>query len=263
MTNDEYHAARGTSSSHIKDVIEQSLLHYWYNHERPDREPVEKKAFDFGTATHTAVLEPDLLSQVIVEAPAFNLRTKEGKTLRDEFAAEHAGKIVLVPEEFEAVHKIRDRVHSHPVAAGLLTGGRAEQSFFATDPETGELIKCRPDYLHANGFAMIDVKSTKNAAPAAFGKDCANYHYDISVPWYFDVLHALYGATPDHFIFLAIEKEPPYAIGIYYAQPHDIERARTAARRNFLRIVDARRKNHWPDYAESVEPLVLPAWLKR
>lgn len=263
MTNDEYHAAPGTSSSHIKDVIDQSLLHYWYNHVRQDREPVQTEAFNFGTATHTAILEPDLLESTIVKAPAFNLRTKEGKTLRDDFAAEHAGKIVLVPEEYVAVLTIRDRVHTHPVAAGLLTGGRAEQSFFATDPETGELIKCRPDYLQSSGFAMIDVKSTKNAAPASFAKDCANYHYDISVPWYFDVLKALYGETPRHFVFLAVEKQPPYALGLYFAQPADIERARVAARRNFLRIIEARRANHWPDYGTSVEPLVMPGWVKR
>lgn len=264
MTNDEYHSARGYSSSHIKTVIDQSLLHFWHEYENPDREPEEPKDdFDVGTAIHTAVLEPDLLESTIVKAPPFNLRTKEGKTLRAEFAEEHKGKVILVPDQYDAVLKVRDRVQFHPVASGLLTGGRSEQSFFTIDPETGELIKCRPDYLQASGFAMIDVKSTKDASPRAFAKDCANYHYDISVPWYFDVLKELYGETPQHFIFLAVEKEPPYAIGLYFQQPEDIQRARIAARYHFMRIVEAKRTNHWPDYGHDVQPLIMPVWAKR
>lgn len=264
MSNDDYHAAPGYSSSHIKDAMGRSLLHFWYDHVRPDREPEEpKKHLDFGTATHTAILEPDLLDQACVESPSFNLKSPAGRAERDKFAEENAGRIVLTPDEFKAVLAIRDRVHTHPVVSGLLTGGKAEQSFFAIDPETGELVKCRPDYLQENGFAMIDVKSTKDAGPEAFGKDGGNYKYDISVPWYFDVLDYLYGEVPQHFIFLAIEKEPPYAMGLYYAKPKDIERARESARRNFARIINAKRTNHWPDYAEEVLPLDLPGWVKR
>lgn len=264
MSNDDYHAAPGTSSSQIKEVIDKSLLHFWHNHINPDREPEErKKHFDFGTAAHAAILEPDLLDQVCAVSPPFNLRSPTGRAERDKFAEENPNKAILLPDEYQAVLTIRDRVHKHPVMSGLLTGGKAEQSFFAIDPETGELIKCRPDYLHDNGFAMIDVKTTRDAAPGAFGRDSANFAYDISVPWYFDVLDALYGEVPQHFIFLAIEPEPPYAGGLYFAQPHDIERARVAARRHFLRIVNARRTDYWPDYAEEVMPLVLPGWVRR
>lgn len=264
MSNDAYHAAPGTSSSQIKAVMEKSLLHYWHRYINPDREPEEhKQEFDFGTAAHAAILEPDRLGEICIEMPSFNLRSPAGRAERDKFLEENPGKAALTADEMQAVRAIRDRVHTHPVASGLFTGGKAEQSFFATDPETGELIKCRPDYLHENGFAMIDVKTTRNAAPVEFAKDCANFGYDISVPWYLDVLDALYGEMPQHFIFVALEKEPPYAIGIYFAQPHDIQRARVAARRNFLRIVNAKRTNYWPDYAEEVRPLEMPGWVKR
>ena len=83
------------------------------------------------------------------------------------------------------------------------------------------------------------------------------------MPWYFDVLDTLYGETPQHWVWLAVEKDPPYAIGIYFAQEHDIERARICARRHFLRLVEAKRNNYWPDYGATVEPLIMPAWAKR
>lgn len=264
MDSGAYHAAPGYSSTKIKDAIDQSLLHWWHRYENPNREAEEsEKHFDFGEATHTAILEPDLLDQRVIESPPFNLRSSTARAERDKFVEENPGKIILLPDELAAVRAIRDRVHSHPVASGLLRDGAAEQSFFAKDPETGELIKCRPDYLMSSGFAMIDLKSTKNAAPDAFAKDVANLHYDISAPWYLDVLRTLYGETPQHWVWIAVEKEPPYAIGIYFAQPQDIERARLCARRHFLRLVEAKRNNYWPDYAESVEPLILPAWAKR
>lgn len=264
MSNEEYHAAPGTSSSHIKEIIDKSLLHFWHKHINPDREPEpRKKHFDFGTAAHAAILEPDRIGEVCAVSPPFNLRSPTGRAERDKFAEENPDRAILLPDEYQAVLAIRDRVHTHPVVSGLLTGGRAEQTFFAIDPETGELIKCRPDYLHDNGFAMLDVKTTADASQHEFGRHSGNLAYDISVPWYFDVLKALYGETPKHFIFLAIEKDPPYAMGLYYAQPHDIERARIAARRHFLRIVEAKRTNYWPDYASEVLPLVLPGWVKR
>lgn len=264
MDNDAYHSAPGYSSSQIKDVIDTSLLHWWHKYVNPEREPEDSaKHFDFGTATHTAILEPDLLDSTIIEMPPFNLRSSTARAERDKFLEENPGRIALLPTEIEAVKAIRDRVHSHPVARGLLADGKAEQSFFARDRETGEVIKCRPDWLMSSGFAMIDCKSTKNAAPEAFAKDAANMHYDISVPWYFDVLDTLYGETPEHWVWLAYEKDPPYAIGIYFAQAHDIERARECARRHFLRLVNAKRTNYWPDYAEEVLPLEMPGWVKR
>lgn len=259
MTSDEYHSAPGYSSSLIKDAMYQSLLHWWHAHVNPEREAVEKKEFDIGTATHTAILEPDLLDQQVIVSPPFNLRSSTARAERAKFVEENPGKIILLPDELEAVKKIRDRVHGHPVARGLLSGGKAEQSFFATDPETGELIKCRPDYLQASGFAMIDLKSTKNAAPGPFYWDSKKYHYDISVPWYFDVLDNLYGEVPQHWIWLAVEKEPPYAIGIYYALPEQIERARVQARETFMQILAAKRTNYWPDYGDIVRPLERPA----
>ena len=263
ISSDDYHAAAGWSSTQIKDAIDASLLHWWHQYINPEREPEEAKHFDIGTATHTAILEPDRLSETVIKSPPYNLRSSTARAERDQFIAENPGKVVLLPEEYETVLRIRDRVHSHPIARGLLAGGRAELSYFGCDPETGETIKCRPDYMHDNGFAIIDLKSTKNAAPAAFAKDAANMHYDISVPWYLDVLDNLYGETPQHFIWLAVEKEPPYAIGIYYAQPADIDRARECARRNFMRLVNAKRTNQWPDYASEVLPLEMPGWVKR
>jgi hypothetical protein len=264
LTNDEYHASPGVSKSHLDVIAEQSPLHYWHRYINPNREPEEPSdALKLGTAIHSAILEPDLFTSAYVESPAYNMRTKEGKQLFADFVADNPGKSILSPDDMVTCLAIRDRIHTNPAIVGLLSGGRSEQSFYANDPETGELVKCRFDYLHDDMGMAIDVKSTRDASKTSFGKDVANLRYDIAPAWYFDVIKALYGESPKHWVWLCFEKTPPYAAGIYFAKPEDIERARVAARADFMKIVTCRYDDYWPDYAVSVEPLDMPAWVKR
>ena len=279
MTGDAYHAAPGDSSSTIKAVMEKSLLHYWHEYENPDREAddpdqdeekaAEKAAdakhdLDFGTVIHAAVLEPDTLPGLYVVSPPFNRRTTAGRTERKAFFAAHRDVAVLTEKEVKSVYAIRDRIYKHREIAPLLHGGKAEQSFFARCPRTGALRKCRPDYMHDNGFAILDIKSAATAHPKEFSRDAGKFAYDIGVPWYLDTLSDLYGEAPQHFIFIPIEKEPPYAMGLYYCKPPDIKRARECYQKQWDRLIQARRTNYWPDYAgEQAMPLDLPSYLNR
>lgn len=264
IDNDSYHAGPGISSSHLHTWADGSPLHYWHKYLNPDREPeVETDAKRLGHAVHAAVLEPDLFESKYLVTPNFNRRTKDGRALYEEFLQENKDKNIITPEDKEICLAIRDRVYRHPTARGLLSGGKAEQSFYTRDAETGELIKCRFDYLQDSGFAAIDVKSTISASPEAFGRQVGNLRYDVSAAWYLDILQQLYGDTPEHWIWLAFEKEPPYAIGIYYAESDMLQRALATARRDFMGIVQHRRMNYWPDWGAEVMPLKLAAWVKR
>lgn len=265
MTNDEYHAGPGISKSHLDAIHSGSPLHYWYKYLNPERVPQEPTAaMVFGTAVHTAILEPDLLSTEIIKSPEFDRRSKAGKAEYEAFQTEHAGKIVLSPDDFDACLAIRDAAHHHPVAGGLLQGGKAEQSFFAIDPATGELIKCRTDYIHDSGAMIVDVKTTEDASPGGFGRSSANFRYPVQTAWYNRVLDTLYGEHPATWVFLAVEKKPPYAIGLYYIEASAngdlLERADIAAQRDLQRIVDHKRSGQWPDFAIEPMPLELPGW---
>ena len=270
MTNDEYHSAPGDSSSTIKAVMERSLLHYWYDYEDHDRDADEDDQdddeghdLDLGTVIHGAILEPDLLHEMYVVSPPFNRRTTAGRVERKAFFAEHRGVAVLTEKEVKAVYAIRDRLYKHPKISALLQGGRAEQSFFSRCPRTGMIRKCRPDFMHDNGFAVIDVKSAATAHPKEFSRDAGKFAYDISVPWYLDTIKDLYGEAPQHFIFIPIEKIAPYAMGLYYCKPADIERARASYQKHWDRLLEARKTNYWPDYADEAQPLDLPPYLIR
>ena len=260
-TNEQYHSGPGVSKSHLDAIAGKSPRHYWQKYINPDRERTPPTpAMVMGSAIHSAILEPDLFPSEYVANPGIERRSNAGKAEYAAFEAEHKGKIVLSDEDFQACLAIRDAVHSHPLAAGLLTLGQAEQSFYGIDPETGELIKCRTDYMHDSGSMIVDLKSTEDASPDGFGKSAANFRYPVQIAWYHDVMDAAYGEHPEHWVFMAVEKKPPYAIGIYFTDPADVQRARVAARRDFMRIVEAKRAGVWPDYGAEALPLSLPAW---
>lgn len=263
-TNDAYHSGPGISKSHLDVINSGSPLHYWYKYLNPDRvrdEPTP--AMVMGTAVHTAILEPDLFPTEVVESPGFDRRTKVGKAEYEAFRESNKGKIILEPEDYAACLAIRDAVYRHPVAAGLMTApGKCEQSFYAIDKETGELIKCRTDRMLDSGAMIIDVKTTEDASPNGFGKSSANFRYPVQTAWYNHVLDSAYGEHPQDWVFLAVEKKPPHAIGIYFVESDVLARAEIAARRDFMRIVECRRSGQWLDYGSQPLPLALPGWAK-
>lgn len=263
MTNDEYHASAGYSKSHL-DKIADCPRDYWHHYLNPDRGPEEQSPdLILGSAIHSAVLEPDLFKSQFLVLPDLDLRTKKGREERDLFVANNPGAAIITVEQRETALAVRDAVHTHPVASRLLRRGAAEQSWFAVDPETGEQIKCRTDWFDDGAGLIVDLKSTKDASPDGFGKSAANLRYHLQPPWYQDVFEAEFGAAPPWWVFLAVEKVPPYKIGIYYPTPEDIQLGRQMARRDFMRIIDCKRTGQWPDYATEAKPLMLPGWYKR
>lgn len=260
-TNDAYHNGPGISKSHLDKIAGKSPMHYWHHYINPDRERAEPTpALVLGQAIHSIILEPDTFKDAYAINPGIDRRSNAGKAEFAQFVAESAGKTIITDDQAQACYQIRDAVHRHPLARGLLSGGKPEQSFYAVDPETGELIKCRVDYLPNNGSMIVDVKSTDDASPTGFAKSCANFRYHVQTAWYWRVLDTYYGEHPQHWVFLAFEKDPPFAIGVYFAQPEDVARARLAADRDFARIVEHKRANFWPDYGTEALPIQMPSW---
>lgn len=264
-SNEEYHSAPGISKSHLDTIAGRSPKHYWHRYLNPDREPeAQTPAKILGTAIHAAILEPDLFTSGFVPNPGIERRSNAGKAEWAAFCAENTGKVILSDEDYQACLKVRDAVYADELAGGLLrVPGKSEQSFWALEPDTGELIKCRYDRLLDDGSAAVDVKSTDDASPAGFGKSVWNYRYHLQPPWYFDVLDILYNETPRAWAFLAVEKEPPYAVGVYYATPEQMSLGREIARRDFMRIVEHKRSGKFPGYtAGGPLPVEFPGWAK-
>ena len=262
ITGGDYHSGPGISKSHL-DQAAVSGLHYWAKYIDPNREPEKATpAKILGDATHKAILEPDLLTKRYIARPdGIDGRTKEGKAALAELQAQAAGRTILSADDYKTVVAVRDAVHRHPLASGLLKNGAAEQSFYAVDDETGELVKCRTDWLCTTGL-VVDVKTTDDASPSAFARSVGNYRYHVQDAWYSDVMKAAVGEPPSHFVFIAVEKEWPHAIGVYFLSDEDRATGRSLARRDLTRILQCRSAGIWPDFASEPVELRLPAWAR-
>lgn len=275
MSNDDYHRGPGISKSHL-DKIAKSPAHYWAAYIDPNREPSEPTAaMRMGTLIHTAVLEPDTLSARTIIAPeGIDRRTKDGKAAWAAFQIEAAGREIITADENTLLTRIQDRVLNHPIAGKLLSDGVAEQSFFSKrviqtmNYDTGqiiereEILKCRPDWMTNNGV-MVDLKSTDDASPDGFGRSVVNYRYYIQAPWYCDILEEIYGEPPSAFVFIAVEKTWPHAVGVYFATQDQIEIGRDHYQKDLRQIVTSKATNWWPDFSSTeAQPIKLPGWFR-
>lgn len=276
ISNDDYHnVAPGISSSGLSAVA-RSPAHYWERYLNPHRErPAPTPAMEFGTAVHTAVLEPERFALEYMPAPVgaprrptavqMNAAKPSAATLSAidfwrQFDAEHAGKTIMDPRDFDACKRVRNAVEYHPAADILLASGESELSMFWDDD--GVLCKVRPDFWNTEGW-LVDVKTTEDARSDAFGRSCWNYRYFVQSAYYMDGVAAATGVNPSGFIFLAIEKQPPYAIAVYVASPRMLLAGAKEYRRNLATYRYCRTADDWPAYPQEITPIDLPPWAEK
>ena len=263
MDNAEYHAHPAVSKSHL-DMVARSPLHYWARYVDPNREvPEPTPAMTIGSALHTHVLELDQWDANYVVMPeGIDKRTKAGKAEWEAFCAAANGRQVLVKAEADQIMKMGEAVYSHPAAAALLAlPGMAETTWMWRDESSGLQCKCRPDWLTNDGSLVIDLKTTEDASPRGFQKSVANFRYHVQAAWY---LHGLEQSTkrcPEQFVFIAVEKKPPFAVAVYAADADMIREGWRTAERDLEVLATCKDMDRWPGYSEAVEPISLPPWM--
>lgn len=269
MTNAEYHADRSAISKSGLDLIHRSPAHYWAAYLDPNREPrIETEAMKIGTMVHTIILEPELITnyavfndaQIVAEIGGGNPRaTNRYKEWKHALMLENEGKIFVTGNLLTSVLRMREAVYSHPSAKDLLTDFTAEQTFMWVDPETGVMCKCRPDAVKNDGKIILDIKSTEDAGEA-FAKSVFNYRYHVQAPFYMDGFEAATGIRPEWFIFIAVEKNPPYDVVVYYTPADVMEFGRNEYKNDLRRFKECKQSGIWPGYSSIIEPLKLPGW---
>ena len=233
MDNATYHAHSAVSKSHL-DLVAKSPLHYWSRYLDPNRLPQEPTAaMAIGSAVHTHVLELDQWDAQYVVAPAgIDRRTKVGKAEWDVFQTAIGTRTVISREDADLVMRIGRSVLSHPAAAYLLgLPGKAETTHMWTDEISGLQCKCRPDWLLDDGSMIVDLKTTtEDASPKEFQRSIAKWRYHCQASWYLDGVQHATGKRPEQFVFIAVEKKPPYACAVYVADAQMIEIGAQTAR---------------------------------
>ena len=258
MTNEEYHGHAAFSKSDL-DAARKSGRHLLDKKNGPPRPSTA--AFDIGTALHAAALPGESFDSVAVRMPVgLKKTTKEGKA----FVAENRGKILLNSTDAYCLDQMMLSLLEHPVSSGLIKGelpGKSEQSFFATEPETGLEVKCRPDFMLNDGSLIIDLKTTTDASPKGFQKSLVNFRYYVQAAWYLDVVELATGKRPACFLFVAVEKQRPFSTGVYVADEEMIKIGREHAMEDLRNIAKWKAEDSYPGYSDRAEMISLPKWM--
>lgn len=187
--------------------------------------------------------------------------------IRDEWHRNNGHRTILKDEEFQQVAAMRDAVMAHPMAARLLNpeSGLPEQSVYWVDAITGELCRCRPDWWHqdARGDILVDLKTTEDASPEGFARSVAKWRYHVQAAMYSDGVEAATGRKPRAFVFIAVEKKAPHAVGVYALDAASIDAGRVEYRADLSRYAECRATGVWPGYSDKIQPISLPVWFMR
>jgi hypothetical protein len=226
--------------------------------------PVHTDAFDLGLAAHAVVLG-DGAPIVVVDADGW--RTNAAKAAKQE--AYEQGAIPLLTAQFELVENMAAAVRAHPLASKLLdpNSGKAEQSIFWQDKETGVWCRCRADWLRhkveGRRLIVVDFKTARSAHPEKFAKSAMDYGYHQQAWWYTDGVRAVGLDDDPAFVFVVVQSSPPHLVSVVELDEPSLSVGMNLSRIARLTYRDCLESGQWPGYSEQVELVSLPAWYLR
>lgn len=257
---DEYHNGEGISRSKLVE-FQKSPFHYWYKQTHPepmrDVDVITKThALEFGNALHTYVLEQDEFFNRYAVFEKINRQTKAGKEAYAEFLSQSQGKALIGSDAFSDICAMNESIQAHELAKNVISDAWYEKSIYWSDPDTDLLCKVRPDIWHES--FIVDLKTTASASYTEFQKSIFKFGYHIQAGMIREALLVALGKDVSTFVFVAIEKEPPFALAVYQLD----EMALELGVRQFKEIIKGIKKctdeNHWPSYESGL--INLPRW---
>jgi hypothetical protein len=221
----------------------------------------ETPALTFGRAFHSFILDGvKSFQRDFAVSPGIDKRTKEGKAAYALFCEESGDKTVISQDDMDSIEEMYGAIVTHPIAAKLLMEGRSEMSVFWTDEKTGLPCKCRPDRIPDGDHGVIlDLKSVRSAEIHAFTSACMTYGYAREAGMYIEGFNTVSSAKVDAFVFICVEKEPPYRIEVYTLEDLFIEYGKKEFRRLINIEKECRDNDFWPHWKnEEIKTLYLP-----
>lgn len=221
--------------------------------------PQVRTVFDFGHVAHRLVLGAGADFDVL---PFGSYRTKDATAAA--LASRDAGRVPILEGEYERAQAVAKAVLDDDIAGSVFRDGQPELSLFWPDPETGIVLRARLDWLKnptgARRRIIGDLKTARTADPVGFGKAAADFGYAMSAANYVDAVRAC-GLDPDPvFVFVAVEKDPPYVVTTFQATEEVIALGRGLMRQAIRRYAECVETGSWPGYSDGIEQLELPAW---
>lgn len=298
LPDTEYHSGEGLSASILVEMA-RSAAHC--RAKLDGLRDKRTKALEIGTALHCAVLEPERFKAAYCLAPDptdpkfadvvpvadthlkahckslgiagySKLKKDDLKNAILDVAPDtrfwdqvledvQSRSIILNETDMNLCNGVMDSVANHQKASAAFSKGVAERSMYWEDPDSGILCRGRMDYYREDLGIVFDLKSCVDARYHKFQKDVMNYHYHMKAAWYLAGVKAC-GLPANGFAWLAIEKEAPYAIGLYMASDEMLQLGSERMNELLAQFAQCQSSGVWPGYVEEFSTLELPDWAK-
>ena len=254
----DYHADPGASASRLK-LLRRSPAHMRYAMDNPE-EPTP--AMIIGSATHSAILEPDLFVKEWGRLPVGDGRSTAIKEAKAELITQFGADHILKSDVYDNILAMRDSVLDNALALDLLDGADTEVSHYWTEGRIE--CKARIDALPREDSqwnnCIVDIKTTGDAHPDEFRRTVGNFSYHIQAA------HYLAAADRGRFIFIVVERDAPHCVAIYELDDDALELGRQE-RDSLLKLwalceakEAVRGADAWPGFPPEIQELALPGW---
>jgi exodeoxyribonuclease VIII len=254
ITDSEYNALTGLRASVLKELV-KSPLHAKYAEDNiKDNTP----ALLLGRWLHSYILEPDNFAKkhhFLDEK--LDLRKSADKE-RKALLVQEFGENIIDLQTAEVLKNIRKSAYINQSITNTLKAV-SEVELSLQWQERGLECKARLDAYSEQLGAIIDIKTCQDASKSGFSRTINNFNYHLQAAHYLAGA-AENGIKADKFIFIAFEKNAPYASAIYLLDIGTIGTAQT--QREFLLELykKCKQRGLWPSYSNKVENIALPEW---
>lgn len=232
-------------------------LHLLLELENP---PVNREEFNTGTAFHTMLMEPEkfeyelfddtrIVEDLTREGFKSPRATKQYKEWYAQYLDEYGNlrNNVLRKEAFQSMNRLKKRLLKDKTVSELFTGLQCEHSIFIKfDVRRADgsplCVKVRPDGIKLaslrdaenlkqygvkfGDLLIVSVKTTVDASPTGFSKQCIRLGYNLTEAFYYDVvsrwakhIKLLKSDNDVKTIFLTLEKDANILTGHYLIRP--------------------------------------------
>lgn len=257
LTVPECDALARMRSTSLKTIIQKSAKHF--RHEETQRKP-PNAGMILGTATHAALVEPDVYLRDRVSCPLAGKKSAAW----DAFVLKHPGKLTILDKDVETISNVVRAVKSDPYAAPYLEGIQPEMSILWTDPATGIDCKARADMLDERdpGNPIITGFKTTRQLGKVFDRQIDDFLYQLSWAFYREGYYQVRGVWPE-MVEIVAETEAPFDVVVYRIDDETIEAGENLFREALTTIAECRASGKWIGFGgRGVQTLKLKPWAR-
>jgi hypothetical protein len=253
ITNEQYHASEGISSTGISLILDCPKRYYYEYHEKGKKD--ENDSFDFGTAVHMLVLEPQKFNDTyFLMHESVDLRTKAGKEAMELAEKSSNGRKILRKGVWEEAKIAAEYALKHSFWSKL-TNPKIEHSIYWEGGIYNTLLKSRPDAF--NDSLIVDFKTTDSIK--GFSNSIYNFGYHRQAAMQVDALYQLDGKKR-FFAYFVIEKKAPYLTALFTLDEVSLEQGRREYLDGAALYSECEKSNNWPGYEEKFQLISIPKW---